>query len=274
MKCIIVGTGFGSVHATWLHALADVKIDTLIYRSNKSKASTIRSEYDIPNISTDLAQTLQTDQFDLLSIVSPPDSHADYLRLGVAAGIPVVIDKPLAQSLEDAEVVHALAEGHRQDVYVFFQWRLHSAVLRLKELVTSGVLGRLTHFAAAFDHDFLAKNETQWPWRHQYDSAGGGSLGDMGVHLFDLLRFITSQEWVVTGAATGLAHPKRMAKQGSIQCVADDFAHVKLKADQGETTGNRPDQSRHHQDQRKGDGDGLAVPEQVSHGGAFTGAVG
>ena len=236
MRCVVVGTGFGGVHASWLASISGVEIDTLVYNSDKDRAQSLRGAHGIRAISTDMRSALQGTGCDFVSIVSPPDTHADYLKIALDAGVPAVIDKPLAQSVEDAEKMSALASS-ATDVFVFFQWRLHPAARQVRDLVVSEGLGRLTHVEAGFEHDFLASNATLWPWRHQKETAGGGSLGDMGVHLFDLVRYVTGREWVVKSAQTGLAHPRRQTAGAVIDCTADDFADVHIGCPDDEMTG-------------------------------------
>jgi predicted dehydrogenase len=228
MNCILVGTGFGAVHSRWLHEVSGVHIGALIYKSDRQQAQRLQADHDIGVISTDAKATLGQTKFDLMAIVSPPDTHLEYLRLAVDAGIPVVVDKPLAENLSSATMMRAVSHESAEPVFTFFQWRLHPAALRLREICVAGRLGSLSHIDAQFEHDFLAGNITTSLWRHGIETAGAGSLGDMGVHLFDLLRFVTGRDWAVTRASLGLAHPRRESLQGLIACTADDFADVHL----------------------------------------------
>lgn len=233
MKCAVVGTGFGAVHVAWLQSIQGVEVDSLVYGSDQPKAEAMKTKHSIPRMFDNMSEALGAGDLDLVSIVSPPETHAACIRTAIEAGVPVVIDKPLAQNLPDAEAIHALVGTIDRPVYVFFQWRLHAAVLTLKSLLDQSALGAVSHIDATFEHDFLAANETLWPWRHQYTTAGAGSLGDMGVHLFDLIRFVTGEEWIVDEALTGVAHPCRQMGDQKIDCIADDFAQVSLRTIRG-----------------------------------------
>ncbi len=224
------------MHIAWLQSIREVDLQSLIYRNDRERAASLQAAHGIPRTFDNLPDALRAGPLDLVSIVSPPESHAACVRTVVAAGVPVVLDKPLAQNLPDAEAIHALAEAQTAPVFVFFQWRLHPAAQKLRVLLERNAFGALTHVDATFDHDFLARNQTNWPWRHQDSTAGAGSLGDMGVHLFDLIRFVSGQEWAVTGALTGVAHPRRQTGGRLIDCTADDFAQVMLRATAGGQT--------------------------------------
>ncbi len=230
MKCAVVGTGFGGVHVAWLNDLPGVDVTSLIYRTDRSRAASLQAVHNIPNVFECISDALQAGPLDFISIASPPETHVECVRSAIAFGVPIVLDKPLAQNLEEAEIIHALARTQDTPIFVFFQWRLHPAAQKLKVLLDQNALGVVTHVDATFDHDFLAGNETNWPWRHQETSAGAGSLSDMGVHLFDLVRFVTGQEWTVVGALIGVAHLRRRAGARIIECAADDFAQVSLRA--------------------------------------------
>ncbi|MGI9503454.1 MAG: Gfo/Idh/MocA family protein [Geminicoccaceae bacterium] len=237
MRCMLVGTGFGATHSCWLKAIPCVEIDTLIYNKDKVKADKLMREHGINQIGTDAESILCKKPFDLVSIVSPPSTHAYYLRAALDAGVPAVVDKPLAESIVVARDMQAMSESARCSTFTFFQWLLHPAAMRLREIRESGRLGKITHVEGGFDHSFLSSNQTNWPWRHRAELAGGGSLGDMGVHLFDLVRFVTGFEWRTISARCGQAHPVRQGPDGLVSCATDDFADVNLVALDGLTTG-------------------------------------
>ncbi len=236
MKCMIVGAGFGAMHSYWLNTFDDVEIAALIYSNDDKNASQLKQKYNISRIGTNMASVLKSDAFDLISIVSPPITHTEYLRTAFDAKVPVVLDKPIAESLSAMQDIEALAAGSDTKAYTFFQWRLHPAFQRLAAILQSGELGDVGHIDAEFAHGFLAAPATSWPWRHRSETAGGGSLGDLGVHLFDLLRFVSGSEWTVTAALCGVAHSKRQGPEGPLACHTDDFADVRLIASGKPTT--------------------------------------
>lgn len=234
MNCVLVGTGFGAVHSAWLGAIPGVRVGAIIYNSDCARAKRLQTEHGVAEVGTDLREALSRSLYDLVVIVSPPSTHVAHLRAAVEAGVPVVLDKPVADGPAAAQEIARLSRATSGQNFTFFQWRLHPVALRLRELCASEI-GDLSHASTGFEHDFLALNATNWPWRHSIQAAGGGSLGDMGVHLFDLLRAVTRREWRVVSAQSGVAYPERHGPEGPVPCDADDFADVHLAAAGGTT---------------------------------------
>lgn len=237
MNCMIVGAGFGAVHSTWLRSVPGVRIGALIYNADRARAERLRDEHGIAEIGTDLSAALKRDTYDLVTIVSPPRTHVSHLRTAVEAGVTVVLEKPLADTQTAAREIEDISASSSKQVLTFFQWRLHPAAIRLRQLCIGKQLGQLRHACTGFEHDFLASIQTLWPWRHRIESAGAGSLGDMGVHLFDLLRATTGLEWQVTTTQTGITYRERTGPDGPLFCTADDFADVRLTSLEDGVTG-------------------------------------
>ncbi|MBO9100947.1 MULTISPECIES: Gfo/Idh/MocA family protein [unclassified Rhizobium] len=225
---MLIGTGFGAQHALWLSQFQGIELCGLAYFSDRDQALAVQSRYGIVELSDDAGSMILSGRYDLIVITSPPSTHLHLMRVAAKASVAVVLEKPVAESVEVAEEIGMIARATGKPAYIFFQWRLHPAVQKLREFVISGEFGVVTHFDADFCHDFLGGNHTLWPWRHTAGSAGAGALADMGVHLFDLLRFISAEEWSIKSADLGVAHPMRSAEGKDIECDADDFANVYL----------------------------------------------
>lgn len=116
---------------------------------------------------------------------------------------------------------------------VTFQWRHHPGVASLRKSLASGMLGTLSHLDIRHHHDFLAAQETGCLWRHRSDAAGAGTLGDQGVHLFDLMRFITGLEWSVVTAVGHQMWPTRTYRGEMVACETEDVADVTLQVARG-----------------------------------------
>lgn len=167
---------------------------------------------------------------DAVVVASPPATHEEYITAAVTAGLTVVSDKPLAADLAGAARVVALAEAAGVANAVTFQWRANTAFRRLKALLTKGELGEVVHLDLEFRHDFLAGPTTAWPWRHRWETAGGGALGDMGVHMFDQVRWLVPGDWSAQAGTASVVWPLRQAADGSgvVECETDDVAEVLL----------------------------------------------
>jgi predicted dehydrogenase len=129
---------------------------------------------------------------DGVAVCVPASLHADVAVAALEAGKHVLIEKPLALSVEDAERISEAAARSPGVVAIGLNLRRHRLVRRARELVLQGALGELqairTVFTSSFDY-----RETAQPWRFRRET-GGGALAEMGPHHLDLWRFLTGRE--------------------------------------------------------------------------------
>jgi predicted dehydrogenase len=118
-------------------------------------------------------------------------------------------------------LAHRAAELGRLGV-VMFQWRFNPALQALRCLLQDGHLGSVLHVEASFRHDFLSGSRTGWPWRHDVAQAGAGAYADLGVHLLDLLRWLTGHEFVVSAASSAVTWPERIGAGGGLPAMTED----------------------------------------------------
>lgn len=226
MRFMLVGTGFAETHIQWIKQVEGASVDVLCYLQNKTRAQELAARYGIPRVSNRPLQIIKDGSLDALAVVTPPDTHEALILAALSRGLVTVTDKPLAST---SRVARALADKARitgARACVAFQWRHHPAFQKARSLCQGGKLGRIFHVDLRFHHDFLAGPTTPWPWRHSAEEAGAGTLGDQGVHLFDLLRFVFPARWRVTAAATTVAWAVREGPTCEVQCETDDVADV------------------------------------------------
>lgn len=151
------------------------------------------------------AEVARQDGVDVVAICSPTQTHAALALAALEAGRHVVVEKPLAVTVAEAEAVARLAEERGLLVSMVSQRRFEPEHLHLRRLLASGELGQLR----------LASTEVHWhrddayyaaaPWRTSM-SGGGGSLMNQGVHNVDLLRWLCGPVESVTAQYGTLAH--------------------------------------------------------------------
>jgi predicted dehydrogenase len=137
-------------------------------------------------------ELLEDERVEAVAVCVPASRHAEVASAALAAGKHVLIEKPLALSLADAERIREAAAVAPGAVVLGFNLRRHRFVRRARELVLTGVVGELeairTVFTSSFDYRDVAS-----PWRMRRES-GGGALREMGPHHLDLWRFVTGRE--------------------------------------------------------------------------------
>jgi predicted dehydrogenase len=146
---------------------------------------------------TDWRALIARDDVQLVDIAAPGDLHAPIAIAALAAGKHVLCEKPLANTLAEAEAMRAAAD----DAYprgaramTGFNYRRVPALALARRLVEQGRIGRLRHFRAAYLQDWLADADAPMTWRMRAERAGSGALGDLGAHIVDLARYLTGDE--------------------------------------------------------------------------------
>jgi predicted dehydrogenase len=134
------------------------------------------------------------DDVDLVDICTPGDLHAEIAIAALEAGKHVLCEKPLANSVEEAEAMTLAAEtaaGAGVRSMVGFTYRRVPAVALARQLVADGRIGTVHHVRAQYLQDWIVDPEAPLSWRLDKTKAGSGALGDIGAHIIDLAQFIT-----------------------------------------------------------------------------------
>jgi predicted dehydrogenase len=145
---------------------------------------------------TDWREVIARDDIDVVDVCTPGDSHAEIAVAALAAGKHVLCEKPLGNTVAEAEEMTVAAEdAARRGIrsMVGFNYRRLPAMSLARQLVASGRLGTVRHVRAKYLQDWIVDPEFPLAWRLQKDKAGSGALGDIGAHIIDLAQFVTGQ---------------------------------------------------------------------------------
>lgn len=143
---------------------------------------------------TDWRDVIVRDDVDLVDVCTPGDTHAEIAIAALEAGKHVLCEKPLANSVAEAErmaAAAAVAAERGVRTMVGFTYRRVPAIALAKKLVSDGRLGELHHVRAQYLQDWLVDPEAPLSWRLDKSKAGSGALGDIGAHVIDLTQHIT-----------------------------------------------------------------------------------
>ncbi|WP_035696341.1 Gfo/Idh/MocA family protein, partial [Glycomyces tenuis] len=153
---------------------------------------------------TDWRRLIERDDIDLIDICVPGDLHAEIAIAALEAGKHVLCEKPLANSVAEAERMTAAAEAAAPGAVAMcgFSYRRTPALSLAKRLVESGALGRIRHVRAQYLQDWLTDENAPLTWRLDKSKSGSGSLGDIGAHIIDAAQWIAGQH--VTGVSAML----------------------------------------------------------------------
>ncbi|MFH8448369.1 Gfo/Idh/MocA family protein [Streptomyces fungicidicus] len=154
---------------------------------------------------TDWRALVERDDVDLVDICTPGDSHAEIALAALAAGKHVLCEKPLANTVEEAEAMARAAEAaaaRGRLAMVGFNYRRVPATALARRMVAEGRIGRLRHVRVAYLQDWLVDPEFPLTWRLRREQAGSGSLGDLGAHIVDLAQYLAGERLAGVSAIT------------------------------------------------------------------------
>jgi predicted dehydrogenase len=154
---------------------------------------------------TDWRALIERDDVDLVDICTPGDSHAEIAVAALAAGKHVLCEKPLANTVEEAEAMTEAAEAaalRGQVAMVGFNYRRVPATSLARSMVAEGRLGTLRHVRVTYLQDWLVDPEFPLTWRLRKEAAGSGALGDLGAHIVDLAQYLAGEPVVGVSALT------------------------------------------------------------------------
>ena len=167
---------------------------------------------------TDWRALIARDDVDLVDIAAPGDLHAPIAIAALEAGKHVLCEKPLANTLAEAEAMKAAADAaypRGARAMVGFNYRRVPALALARRLVEQGRIGPLRHVRAVYLQDWLADPETPMTWRMRAERAGSGALGDLGAHVVDLARYLTGDEIAVVSAVSATFVRERPMADGT-----------------------------------------------------------
>jgi len=203
LRVALIGHGFmGAAHSVgWRQAPAAFDLPlaprmAVLVGRDAAKTADAARRWGWAETSTDWRSVIERDDIDLVDIVTPGDSHAEIAIAALKAGKHVLCEKPLANSVEEAEAMEraaadAAARGIRS--MVGFTYRRVPAVTLMRDMIAAGRVGTIRQVRASYRQDWLADPDSPMTWRLDKDRAGSGALGDIGAHIVDMTQFVTGQ---------------------------------------------------------------------------------
>ncbi|MFD3675771.1 Gfo/Idh/MocA family protein [Streptomyces sp. NPDC058613] len=152
---------------------------------------------------TDWRELVARDDVQLVDICVPGDRHAEIAIAALDAGKHVLCEKPLANSVAEAEAMTEAAERARargQVAMVGFNYRRVPALAHARRLIAERRIGALRHVRLTYLQDWLVDPEFPLTWRLERRHAGSGALGDLGAHIVDLAQFLAGEPLVGVSA--------------------------------------------------------------------------
>jgi predicted dehydrogenase len=167
-------------------------------------------------------EVLADPEVDVVSICAPNMLHREIGVAAAEAGKPFWIEKPVGRDAAETAAVAAAANAAGLVTCVGFNYRHVPAVEHSRELVAGGALGRVTNLRAVFFTGYAADPKGALSWRFDREQAGSGALGDLLVHVVDLVQYLVGPVAEVTALTSTVYAERPVLPAGS----ASHFAVV------------------------------------------------
>ena len=174
------------------------------------------------------AEAARPDGIDAVSIVTPNHLHGPIAEAFLSHDISVICDKPMTATLAQAESLSAAAESSKAHFFLTHNYTGYPMIRQARQMMAEGALGDLRIVEANYLQDWLSvapsEDNKQAKWRLDAAQSGGGAIGDIGTHAYNLSCFVTGSR-SISLSATLSSHVEDR--------VVDDDARVTLKFENG-----------------------------------------
>ena len=239
----VVGHSFmGKAHSNaWRNVRAfnpglPLVIPRVLVGRDAARVLAAADQYGWEESSTDWRDVIAREDVDIVDVCTPGHLHAEIALAALAAGKHVLVEKPLANSVAEAERMTAAAQTAASSGIVSmvgFNYRRVPALALARRLIANGRIGQVRQARVSYLQDWLADAEAPMSWRLRRESAGSGVIGDLASHAVDQLGFLLGQKITsVSGHLTTFV-PERPGDSGREQVTVEDAAWATLRTDGG-----------------------------------------
>jgi len=218
LKTAVIGVG----KVTHLHAKAFKNLErtefVAVYSRDISKAKNFADQYDLKPYS-DIEEMIHDSKIDFVTICTPHPAHKNGVLQAINAGSHVLVEKPLASTLEDCDTMIEAAKKKNVLLGTIYQRRFYEPVLRVKRAIDAGkigkpILGTVTMLGWR-DEDYYKSD----PWRGKWKEEGGGVLVNQAPHQLDLLQWYMGPIDELYGYWKNLNHPYIEVEDSAIAVI-------------------------------------------------------
>lgn len=195
--------GCGDVSIIHFEALAEMEDVTLVgvCDSDPERRAAAAAAHGVPGFADHLS-LLETVSPDVVHLCTPHDQHASLAVDCLERGVNVIVEKPVAHTLEAAQRLVAVAERSTAKIAVCFQNRYNATAQALHRILTSGAVGAVLGGSFTVVWHRTADYYRNRPWRGSWAGGGGGLLMNQAIHTVDLLQWLMGDVESVNGHAS------------------------------------------------------------------------
>ncbi len=225
----VLGSGFiAEYHLVGLAATGRADVRVVAGRTHE-KAAALAARFDIPNVSTDIEAVLARADVQAVIIATPDDTHEAIALAAARSGKDILLQKPMAGSVEGGRRIMAAAARHGVDLQVSFMHRFFDEVVAARRWLDERLLGRV--LAARI------RNATPGPdwgaWFFHQSSVPNGVVDQLGVHGIDLVLQLLGKIRTVSAQARTALPQRRLRDQSTVQADVVDNANATYALEDG-----------------------------------------
>lgn len=188
LRFVMIGAGFWARYqlAGWLETGGAVC--TAIYNRTRSKAESLARDFGVGSVYDDPQEMIEKERPDFVDILTDASTHAQFTQLAAGMGYPVVCQKPMAASLEEAEGMVRFCRERGVTLAINENWRWQTPIRAFKRELDSNVIGDVFRMRITMVSGFpVFQNQPFLATLEQF------ILTDMGSHLLDVARFLCGE---------------------------------------------------------------------------------
>lgn len=205
LRFAIFGAGnIAPIHATAIKYTPDAELTAVVTR-NAERGRAFVDQYG-GKWFADYRDVLAHDDVDVVSICTPHDLHAPMTIDAARAGKHILVEKPMAISTAECDAMIDACNKTGVTLCVFFQMRFDPLTQKLKSLIDTGKLGRLIWNSTTALWYRTDEYYRSGSWRGKWAHEGGGVLINQGVHVIDLMLYLTGMPARITAQMRTLNH--------------------------------------------------------------------
>lgn len=238
----VIGHSFmGKAHSLgWRNVNAAFDTPPVVMRvlvgTNGAAVETSARRYGWKESSTDWRATILREDINIVDICTPGALHAEIALFALAHGKHVLVEKPLANSVPEAQAMATAAREAAETGVVSmlgFNYRRVPALALARSMVAEGKLGEIRQLNLRYYQDWLSDDQSPMSWRLRKQDAGSGALGDLGSHAVDQVRFLTGVEVTSVSATSRTFVTRRPGPRGEEEVSVDDAMWSTLQLENG-----------------------------------------
>lgn len=238
----LIGTGFmGKTHLwsvknlPFFYKTADMGYTAEVVSvcgSGMEKARAFATEFGIPKAVATPEEIIADPAVDVVDICTPNPLHFEVAKAAILAGKSVLCEKPLTVTSAEADELARLAGERGVICGTVFNNRFLAPVMRARQLIDEGKLGRILSFEFTYKHNSCIDPDRRVGWK-QTAEYGGGTWYDLGPHVLDLCHYLCGELSFLLGKSQ-IAYPTHLRADGTVwKTDADEAFYVICGAQNG-----------------------------------------